>query len=98
MKQLTNGDFVKSIQNSPIALVKFYADWCAPCRLLDVALSNWKHPRSVRLFKVDIEQSPALANKMAVVSVPTLIVYKQGEEHTRAFGIQKADQLNELIR
>jgi len=98
MKQLTNGDFAKAVHDSPVAIVKFYADRCAPCRSLDAAISGWRHPRSVRLFKVDIERSPDLANEMHVMSIPTLIIYKQGEEHTRAFGTQRVEQLDELVR
>ena len=68
-------------------LVDFFATWCGPCRMLapvidEVAAEN----ADVKVYKVDIDQSPDVAARYGVTSVPTLVVFKDGQVANRTVG------------
>jgi thioredoxin len=69
-------------------LVDFYATWCGPCKMISPMLDELSHTYAgkVRFCKVDIDQAPDVASKYAVSGVPTLVVFKAGEEMDRKVG------------
>ncbi|MGK2230218.1 MAG: thioredoxin 1 [Methanobacteriota archaeon] len=77
-------------------LVDFYADWCAPCRTMEPAVEEVAD-EGVRVVKVDIDENQKTASAYGVRSVPTLIVFEDGEPVTRAVGAKSADELRELV-
>lgn len=82
LKHLTNKDFDLNIQNAgtPV-LVDFYADWCGPCKALAPTLEAVAEEQAGNLavVKVDIDDSPELATRFNIQSIPTLIVFDGGE-------------------
>ena len=89
-------DIVKS--DVPV-LIDFYATWCGPCQMMHPILEELsaKLGESVKIVKFDIEQNKALAVQMKVRSVPTLMIYKDGEMKWRASGVHSASDLEKLI-
>jgi thioredoxin 1 len=77
-------------------LVDFYADWCAPCRMMEPAVEEVAD-EGVRVVKVDIDENQRVASAYGVRSVPTLIVFEDGEAITRAVGAKSADEIRELV-
>jgi thioredoxin 1 len=69
-------------------LVDFYATWCGPCKMISPMLDELAqtYAGKVRFCKVDIDQAPDVASKYAVSGVPTLVVFKGGEEIDRKVG------------
>ena len=85
--------------NKPV-LVDFSAEWCGPCKMLAPILSqvSKRVGEDARIVKIDIDKNPSLANKLKIMSVPTLILYKNGKIIWRESGVMSADQLEKAIR
>ncbi len=93
-------DFKKIISEDKPVLVDFFATWCGPCRLQGPILEQVKSRigDSASILKIDIDQNGPLAAEYNVRSVPTLILFKNGEAVWRAVGLQQADVLEQKLR
>ena len=98
VQKLNQNNFNNAIANGT-ALVDFYADWCGPCRMVSPIVDEIAEERSdITVGKVNVDDENALAMKYGVMSIPTLIVFKDGQEKTRIVGSRpKAVILAELV-
>ena len=98
VQKLNQNNFNNAIANGT-ALVDFYADWCGPCRMVSPIVDEIAEERSdITVGKVNVDDENALAMKYGVMSIPTLIVFKDGQEKTRIVGAKpKAAILAELV-
>ena len=72
-----------------ISLVEFYADWCAPCKIIVPVLEQIAQERTdVTVGKVNIEKETALTSAYGIISVPTLIIFKEGKIYKRIVGVR----------
>lgn len=96
---LTDTNFQNQTKDR-IVLVDFWAAWCAPCRMMAPILNDVADELSdnMHVGKVNIEQYQSLAQKFAVRSIPTLILFKNGKEVTRFVGGRSKDFLLNQIR
>ena len=98
VQKLNQNNFNNAIANGT-ALVDFYADWCGPCRMVSPIVDEIAEERSdITVGKVNVDDENALAMKYGVMSIPTLIVFKDGQEKTRIVGARpKSAILAELV-
>ncbi len=92
--------FKDIINETPLVLVDFYADWCGPCKMMKPILSDLKSKigNSARILKIDVDKNKRLAGSLNVQSIPTLVLYKKGEVVWRKAGIVQANELSALIK
>ena len=83
----------------PLVLVDFYADWCEPCKMLDEILSELDKdlPSTVVICKIDIDKNPILQKHFSIMSVPTLMIFKDGSMEWRMPGFELAQDLKKRI-
>jgi len=76
-----NGRFVNIINSNKPVLVDFFADWCQPCKQMSPILKEVKSElkENVRIIKVNVDKNPAIATRYQIRSIPTVIVFKNGE-------------------
>lgn len=99
LKKLNNHNFQNEIiENAAIALVDFYADWCGPCKMLSPIIDEIAEERTdITVGKVNVDENNSLATKYNVMSIPTMIIFKNGKEQARVVGVRpKEDILAEL--
>jgi thioredoxin 1 len=92
--------FNELIQSETPVLVDFFAEWCGPCKMLAPILEEVKQELgdAVKIIKIDVDKNQALASKFQVRGVPTLMIYKGGEQKWRQSGVLSKNDLVSLIR
>lgn len=99
-QELTESNFDEVVGKSekPV-LVDFYAAWCGPCVQQTPILERWAkaNEAKVTVAKLNVDEAQQLASRFGVMSIPTLIVFKGGEEVARAMGLQNDRGLDALI-
>jgi len=91
--------FSELINQEVPVLVDFKADWCGPCKMMIPILKQVKQnfKDQIKIIKIDIDQTPSVAQKYAVRGVPTLILFKKGKSVWRQSGVLQANELNTII-
>jgi thioredoxin len=86
---VTDGDFESQVLNADeVVLVEFWAGWCAPCRMIAPVVEDLANELGarVRFAKMDIDANPEVANRLGIMSIPTLIIFKGGQAADRTVG------------
>ncbi len=84
--------------SSDVVLVDFFATWCGPCKMLTPVLEEMASDRSsVKIVKVDIDESMDLARQYGIMSVPTLLLFKDGKLISQTTGFMPKNDLENWI-
>lgn len=99
LPSLTAAEFDDGIAGDHPVLVDFWAPWCGSCRLLKPTVERLAGELAdrVRVVTVDVDAAPELAERLNVMSVPTLVLYRSGAEVTRTSGVKSKGTLLETL-
>ena len=100
VQKLTTQDFEnKVLKGNGTSLVDFYADWCGPCKMMAPIMDELANERpDIGVFKVNVNENPDLAAKFGVVSIPTLITFKDGKEAAQSVGYKPKQDILTLLQ
>lgn len=100
VKHFSNDTFQSEVlQGSGPILVDFWAPWCGPCKMLGPVIDGLADELSDKAVvgKVNIDDEPDLAAKYGVVTIPTIILFKDGQEVNRLVGVQSKLTLTQMV-
>ena len=98
--KVSDENFEQEVLNSNIpVLVDFYADWCGPCKMLSPIVDEVaKENDDIKVVKVNVDESQNTAIKYQVMSIPTLVVIKNGNEVNRSVGLIDKQEVLNLVK
>lgn len=97
--KIVNKDEFDAVIKDGVVLVDFFATWCGPCKMLSPVLEELSAEMEGKatIVKVDVDQSQELAMKFGIMSVPTMIIFKNGEAVKQLSGFMPKPQLENAL-
>lgn len=93
-----NEDEFNSVINGDLVLIDFYAEWCGPCKMLSSVLQDLSNERSLKIYKVNVDENESLAKKMGVMSIPSVFLYKNGKMISNKLGFMPKEEIINWIQ
>lgn len=97
--EITENEFEeKVLKNDKKVLVDFFADWCGPCRMLSPVVDEVaENINDIDFYKINVDNAEDISRKYGVMSIPNLILFKNGEVKKNQVGFQNKDELKEFL-
>jgi len=93
----TASEFENEVKGD-VVVVDFFATWCGPCQMLAPVLEQLDKETGVKIVKIDVDEIPDLARQFRVMSIPTLMLFKDGKPVKRELGFMPIERLKEFIK
>ena len=99
VKHLTSADFEAAINASRPVLVDFWASWCGPCRMIGPVMEELSEDYDGRadICKVNVDDEIDLAKRFRIMSIPCVIIFKDGQEMNRLVGARDKEEYADAI-
>ena len=94
---LDSSEFEKEVQGE-VVLVDFFAEWCGPCQMLAPVLEELDKEGKVKIIKIDVDSVPELARQFRVMSIPTVMLFKNGQFVKKQLGYMPLEALKEFVK
>lgn len=99
VEKVTSDRFDEAVLKSekPV-LVDFYADWCGPCKMLSPVVEQLaQESDAYRVCKINVDEAPDIASRYGIMSIPTLIVFKNGQVAATSVGVQSKQAIAAML-
>lgn len=94
IKHLEANENLKELVKSGVHIVDFYADWCGPCKMMGSVLEGMQ---DINVIKVNTDMHQELAREFGVMSIPTLVFYKDGEVKRQEVGFKDENEIRNIL-
>ena len=98
---ITNENFEKEVmQSEKPVLLDFWAAWCGPCKMLSPTIKEIaeKYEGKIKVGKINVDDEPDLANQYQVMSIPTLLLIKDGKVVNSSVGYRQIEEIEEMLK
>ena len=99
--EITVDNFEQEVLNSDVpVMIDFWATWCMPCKMLAPVIEELAEEANgaYKVGKIDVDRSPSLAAQFGVMSIPTVIVFKNGKAAEKSVGVVPKNQLEAMLK
>ncbi len=97
-KHLSDKNFDSAIKEEGNIVVDFWAEWCAPCKAIAPILEDLEKELNVKVYKVNVDDYPHLAERFNIMSIPTLLCFKDGKLLDKIVGAMPKQKLYEKLK
>lgn len=99
MKYANDTNFEETVSKERLTLIDFFTTWCMPCKMQAEVLEKLEKSRNLTfdIVKVNVDDSPNLANRFEISSIPTLVVMKNGKVLKKSVGLNEENELLDMI-
>lgn len=99
MKELNKENFAESIKDG-VSIVDFFATWCMPCRMFAEILEDIEDEigEKINIFKIDVDKNKELSRQFGVLSIPTILIMKDGELKEKHVGLWQKDDCIDAVK
>lgn len=98
VQKINSENFKQIVNQEKTVLLDFFADWCGPCRMLAPIIEQIAQEREdVIVAKINVDENPDLASDFGVVSIPTLVVMKNGKVINQSAGVRPKAQILDML-
>ena len=99
VEKISSKEFpVEVLQAREPVLIDFYADWCGPCKMLSPIIDEVAQENDdIKVVKVNVDESSDIALEYKVMSIPTLVVIKNGQEVARSIGVIDKSEIKDML-
>ena len=98
IKHLSNSNEFEQVIKEGLVVVDFYADWCGPCQMLAPVLEELEKETSIKIVKINVDEIPDIARAFRIMSIPTLMLFKDGKFVKKELGYMPLERLREFIK
>ena len=98
--KINNSNFEEEVLKSKkVVLLDFYAEWCGPCKMLAPVIDQIaKENEDIKVAKINVDEAQELAEKYGIMSIPTLVVIKNGQEIKRQVGLASKSEILSMTK
>lgn len=99
IKELEKEENLEEELNSDIVIIDFFATWCGPCKMLAPILEKYvEKNNNIKVIKIDVDNFQSLAKKHAIMSVPTLLFYKNKNLIRKEIGFKSINEIDDIVK
>ncbi len=96
--EIKESDFKKAIEKQGKILIDCYAPWCGPCKLLSPIIDELAEEiDTCKFYKINVDDAEEIAREYGIMSIPTILIFENGELKNKSIGFKQKEELKELI-
>ncbi len=99
VKQIKEEEFNDIVKSSNKVVIDCYATWCGPCKMLSPIIDELNDEiNDIDFYKLDVDDSEDISKKYGIMSIPTLLVFEEGELKDKIIGFKSKEELNKIFK